>query len=346
MRTYSQHFVGQLRKSIAQLQEQLKEGNLTEEACLNSTTKLLNTSRDANTTIRWLMLHTAPSGFGGAESNKRCRQAREQIVLDLQQAGNGKLLELLLYTAEFELKVKDIVRRFVDERDNRWSTWRCEARDRLVELAEVFGGEKPLMRVERNEKLQKWFRELAEQVDTALPFGEKSSNRKAVQIIRALEQVQAFHQLESNMQVRQFLEETRASLLRMVKSAALDDRFLTTLQIVGDLSYGWIIIDNYTQQMQEGIRKRPSLVSKLRATFLKLASALDAPLLRINQANSVDLVSVSQYYSSELVAYVRKVLQIIPRSMFGLLSRVIDIQTNKLKVSFKPELNGHVSYMT
>lgn len=42
----------------------------------------------------------------------------------------------------------------------------------------------------------------------------------------------------------------------------------------------------------------------------QLASALDLPLMRINQANSPDLGSVSQYYSSELVAYVRKVLQV------------------------------------
>ena len=40
-----------------------------------------------------------------------------------------------------------------------------------------------------------------------------------------------------------------------------------------------------------------------------MASALDLPLLRINQAGSSDLVSVSQYYSTELVSYVRKVLQ-------------------------------------
>ena len=44
--------------------------------------------------------------------------------------------------------------------------------------------------------------------------------------------------------------------------------------------------------------------------WLQLASALDMPLMRISQANSPDLMSVSQYYSGELVAYVRKVLQV------------------------------------
>ena len=98
--------------------------------------------------------------------------------------------------------------------------------------------------------------------------------------------------------------------------------------------------------MQKGIRKDPSLVTKLRATFLKVselnylkvvrlkfllsgdtiwlyctnninslsihflkqaASALDLPLVRIGQCNSPDLRSVSQFYSAELVSYVRNV---------------------------------------
>ena len=59
--------------------------------------------------------------------------------------------------------------------------------------------------------------------------------------------------------------------------------------------------------MQEGVKKHPQMVIKLRSTFLKLASSMDLPLLRINQAGSNDLVSVSQYYSNELVNYFRKV---------------------------------------
>nr|XP_034980312.1 WASH complex subunit 5 [Zootoca vivipara] len=87
---------------------------------------------------------------------------------------------------------------------------------------------------------------------------------------------------------------------------------------------------SFTFIMQESIRASPSMVTKLRATFLKLASALDMPLLRINQANSPDLLSVSQYYSGELVSYVRKVLQIIPESMFTSLLKIIKLQTHDI----------------
>lgn len=76
---------------------------------------------------------------------------------------------------------------------------------------------------------------------------------------------------------------------------------------MADLSYAWILIDSYTRFMQEFIKKQPSLVIKLRATFLKMTSALQLPCQRIDQAGSPDLASVSAYYSRELVGYVRKV---------------------------------------
>ena len=69
---------------------------------------------------------------------------------------------------------------------------------------------------------------------------------------------------------------------------------------------------------------------KLRATFLKLVSIIDAPLVRINQANSPDLASVSQHYSAELVAYVRRVLQVIPENMFSILNEIVQLQTHEL----------------
>ncbi len=66
--------------------------------------------------------------------------------------------------------------------------------------------------------------------------------------------------------------------------------------------------------------------------FLKLSYALEGPVFRISQARSKDLVSVSQYYSSELVSFVRDVLQVIPETIFGLLNRIIDIQTNEIEM--------------
>ena len=59
--------------------------------------------------------------------------------------------------------------------------------------------------------------------------------------------------------------------------------------------------------------QNPSIVLLLRATFLKCSSILSLPLVRITQAESNDDVAVADYYSSELVKYVRTVLDIIPK---------------------------------
>ena len=136
---------------------------------------------------------------------------------------------------------------------------------------------------------------------------------------------------EGSLQIRQFLEETRKSLKQMIRTINIREEVLINMQIVGDLSYAWLVIDMYTSLMQQGIKQDPGLVIKLRATFLKLASALDMPLVRIVEADSPDLASVSQYYSNELVSYVRKVLQIIPQSMFKALEEIIRLQTHKLQ---------------
>ncbi len=56
----------------------------------------------------------------------------------------------------------------------------------------------------------------------------------------------------------------------MIRTAGIRDDVLVTLTLVGDLTYAWEIVDTFTVEMQEGIKKDASLVGKLRATFLKV----------------------------------------------------------------------------
>ena len=81
-------------------------------------------------------------------------------------------------------------------------------------------------------------------------------------------------------------------------------------------------MEEFTQLMQETIRKDPQSVRLLESTILKLSSIMNTPLVRILESNSPDLESVSEYYSKELVKYVRKVLQVIPNAVFRLLDEI------------------------
>ncbi|XP_015276829.1 PREDICTED: WASH complex subunit strumpellin [Gekko japonicus] len=311
----------------SQVRQLLKEGCLREEMVLDNIPKLLNCLRDCNVAIRWVMLHTADTACD--PNNKRLRQIKDQVLTDSKY--NPKILfQLLLDTGQFEFILKEMFKQMLSEKQEKWESFKKEGSERMAELADVFSGVKPLTRVEKNENLQAWFREISKQIMSLNYDDSTAAGRKTVQLIQALEEVQEFHQLESNLQVCQFLADTRKFLHQMIRTINIKEEVLITMQIVGDLSYAWQLIDSFTSIMQESIRANPSMVTKLRATFLKLASALDMPLLRINQANSPDLLSVSQYYSGELVSYVRKVLQIIPESMFTSLLKIIKLQTHDI----------------
>ena len=305
----------------------LKEGNITKDNLLKDVNNIINLLRDCNFTIRWLMLHTnIKPKF---DKNKKLKQLRE-LVLTESKFDQVQLFKLLLNTAQLELITRDIYKNLLTEKEKQWKELKEESFKSLVELSEVFSGTKPLTRIQKNENLQQWFLEISKQVES-LAQDDGASSRKIVQLIQALEEVQEFHQLESNMQVIQFLSETRKCMHQMIRNMNIKEDVLITLQIIGDLSYAWELIDSFTPIMQLGIKREPTLVIKLRAIFLKLSSALEVPLLRINQAHSEDLISVSQYYSSELEIYVRKVLQIIPKMMFEKMARIIEIQTSILK---------------
>lgn len=70
----------------------------------------------------------------------------------------------------------------------------------------------------------------------------------------------------------QFLTEIRKDLDQMIRTMNIKEDVLISLQIIGDLSYAWELIDFYTNIMQNGIKREPKLVTKLRAVFLKVRS--------------------------------------------------------------------------
>lgn len=72
----------------------------------------------------------------------------------------------------------------------------------------------------------------------------------------------------------------------MLRLLSVKGELLTQLDVIADVSYAWLLVEAYTVHMQGGIKENPAMVVKLRATFLKLASALDLPLMRITQAGS------------------------------------------------------------
>lgn len=106
---------------------------------------------------------------------------------------------------------------------------------------------------------------------------------------------------------------------------------ITFIDIITDITWSWIVLQDYIKLMQKEIKKDPDIALLLKNTFLKLSSILNTPMLRMFQAGSPDIESVSKFYSNELVKIVKEVLQIIPQLVFQNLGRLIEIFTFEME---------------
>lgn len=304
------------------LNKYLTEGVLTDEYCLNNIRQLTHHVRNCNVTLQWFLLHRTTD-------NKVIEKKTKDRIL--QSVSVENLMNLMMYTAQFEWKLKTIMRRILDTKQTRWEECKREGIERMKELAQYFSGEMQLARVKKNENLQAWCNNLAVEIGS-LDFNHPvGAGRKISQLSTALDDVQEFHQVEASLQVKQFLLDTKGYLQEMIRTVNVSEKTLADLDIVSDFSYAWHLINEYTPLMHHKIKTRPASCLLLRSTFVKLSSILSAPLVRITQCDSRDSASVAEYYSTALVMYVRKVLDIIPKSVFKVLDSIIRLQATEMK---------------
>lgn len=313
---------------ISKTSHLLKEGTLTDDFVLDNINKILNLLLNSNLVLRWLLLHNSDVIF--FDNNKKGKQLKDLVAKE-SNYDPLKILELLISTAELEVKVREILNKLLETRIEVWNTNKALALEGINSLSELFSGAKPVTKVQENEQLKLWFDNIAKQISSLSEPITSKSIKKITQLIQALDEVEEFHGMKSTSTIIQFLSESKDALKNLLRTASLKEDSLVTLETIADVSYAWCTIDLYTKFMQNSIKENPAVTSRLRALFLKLASAMEIPLLRINQAHSEDLVSVSQYYSNELIKYIQKVLQIIPEMVFSIVEKIIELQTWSIK---------------
>ena len=294
------------------------QGVLNEKYVLDNTHKLLNCLRHCNDTLRWFLLQSTTQ-------NKKLNQIVNQRIQ------KPHLLALLLKTAQFEFLLKKLFEKLLAYKQKKWDFCKKDASERMSDLSKYFSGELHLTRVVPNENLKNWFAELSNKVSELDYENSTLAGRKIQLLIQALVDVEEFEEIDTSPTVKQFLSETREQLKQMIRVVNILEDHLLVILNVADISYSWDVINSFIPLMQKHIKNNPKTVIQLRSTFLKLSSILELTVLRINQAESPDLLSVSEFYSSLLVSYVRRVLEIVPMSMFEILNSIIEIQTTKLR---------------
>lgn len=318
-------------KQLKSTRDLLQDGFLTENFVLANISKIMSIFRECNVTLRWLMLLLSSSStVVDSSGSKKCKLLRDSVAESVTLSALD-IFQLLLNTSQAEWRVKELLEVIVAEKDTRWQLFRAECATRCSNIEIAYAGEQMIIGIEKNDDLKKWFGEFSKEIAELNRDTEKESARKILLLIQALEKIQEFHSIESNVQICVYLSEMRSYLRKMIDLMHIKEEMLIKLQVIGDLSYAWLLIDQYQTTMQEEIGKSPTILIKLRMIFLKLSSALEIPLLRINEEKSEDLVSVSHYFSNELVSFVKRVIQIIPHSIFKILLQIVHIRSSVLK---------------
>ena len=97
----------------------------------------------------------------------------------------------------------------------------------MKELADYFSGNRPLTRgVQKNENYERWFLEMENQINSMNFDDAGSSSRKIQMLIQALDDVEQYHQIEGNLQIKQFLQETKDYMRHMVDTVNLNSDIL------------------------------------------------------------------------------------------------------------------------
>jgi WASH complex subunit strumpellin len=296
----------------------LTEGVLTDELVLDNTAKLLQHLRCCNAAVRWVLLHKSGS-------NPKLKEFVQTIPTQ-------ETLSLLLKTADLEDKMKNIHDRLLDGKEARWTECKTESMARMQDLCDYFGGKTALSRgVKADEKMAKWFGNLGSEIGALDSSDPLLAGRKIQQLQSALKEVEQFHQIDTNTSVKNYLAETCEFLKQMLRTVNVRDETTSTLAKISDFGYAFEIIHEFLDTFHAQIKQDPFSVLLLRATFLKIVSVIEVPLLRIQESESSDLESVAQYYSSHIVAFIRLCLEVVPVTMFRILTDQILTNSSSLK---------------
>lgn len=331
VKSLTSQFNVRFNRNAKQLEEYLKEGWLSEDSFIEHSGRILNCIRDSNVTLKWLLLHSRMRPTWHA--NKPIKTLSSIVVSNQPDA--RKLCEFLQNLCLLEKRVSSLYDKVLQLRKAKVGEHKSRACDMLDELVCIFNDTKPMrwVKVGANQGLAKILAEAQAQLndlDLETVSSSSSSRDVIVRLVNRIEVARESYSDGKSLQVVQLFMDTKENLVKLLRFLDLAEDLKTVLQSVGDFGYGWTLMDEvFTEPMQQIIKDNPKNMFALEAVIIKLTSAFESQLVRIQQVEAqTDLISVSQYYSSKLVAYIRKVLQIIPATILELISSIITIQAN------------------
>lgn len=190
-------------KCTGQVKTILKDCNqLTESFFTKNLANMMNLLTRCNVTLRWFVLHTSLGEVAGGDK-KSAKESDKVLKLVLADTAVSKLavFEALQSISQLEVRLRQIIRNLLDGKVDLLEKYRTETTGRLDELVAAFSGEKPLLKIVLNKDLQVWFGDTSRDIKELSLSEANMAERKLIHTIKALEEVQQYHNLDSNMQV-------------------------------------------------------------------------------------------------------------------------------------------------
>lgn len=216
----------QMNKLLKETRNMLNNGVLKEEFILENLPKIVVLIRKCNVTLRWYFIHaTEPIYYiGNGFADGRIHQITEfqNIIRTELQYKDSALLNLLLDTAQLELIFRDNVRYLIQEKCNILEKYRNKTLSHINELTLVFSGQRPLTMIETNLQLKTWFEDIKQKIMNINIQNIYESASILIQIVQALEEVQEFHNMQSNVQAKQYIKDTQDFVTKMIQVSFIE----------------------------------------------------------------------------------------------------------------------------
>ena len=171
-----------LRSNSKRLNRYIIEGQLQEKEALANVKELLGALRDANTTIRWVMMHEHTT-------NKAMLQVVQGIVKE------GPLVRLLLKLSKFEHLLKELVTQIVKKKSKMWQKDKEQIVYDMTEVSEFFAGNRDWGGEYEDQYLSEWCGQIVEAVEDFEYKNTTKVGRKITKMVEALEDLQLQHNI-------------------------------------------------------------------------------------------------------------------------------------------------------
>lgn len=121
----------------------------------------------------------------------------------------------------------------------------------MKELAQYFGSEKVLAKIQADDSFKIWFTQIGEVIDSISYNNATYASRKIQQVINSLEDIEQYHQISSSIQIKQYLSDTRGDLDHMIKVVNVKKSTLIFIDIIADITWSWVALKDYIKYVQK-----------------------------------------------------------------------------------------------